>query len=437
MGLTRPSARRILLHETEALLQRLDRVRPLVTQIPSVPAAAIAPAAASAIDRFLDTGRDELRELVHGYRAWLEAAGNSVDPAEAQRRFVMVRLRFNRVLAHFETFSDVLVQRCEHDAGTLLHGLDVLAADALSLGAPYLEPSQVITHLDRGVGAAIRKARTRLPGGGENPVAIIRVPRERMVGSGVGASLVHEVGHQVAASLDLVGSLRAALRTWRATSGSDAPLWAVWDRWISEIIADFWAVGVLGIGGTLGLIQVVSLPRPFVFKVHLDDPHPVPWLRVHVSCALGSALYPDPQWEQLGALWDGLYPLAAAGPTSRVDLIRKLHAHLPSLVAVLLDHRPASCHGRRLRELVPWAERTPERLRALHEQWSHRRGALRNAMPSLAMAVLGQAKFDGRLAPHAESEIHTRLLRAWAIRGTLGISPGPPQQAAAPLRQAA
>ncbi len=49
-------------------------------------------------------------------------------------------------------------------------------------------------------GAAIRRARTRLPGGGDNPVAIIRVPRERMVGSGIASSLVHEVGHQAAAS---------------------------------------------------------------------------------------------------------------------------------------------------------------------------------------------------------------------------------------------
>jgi len=33
-------------------------------------------------------------------------------------------------------------------------------------------------------------------GGGENPVAIVRVPRERMVGNGIASSLVHEVGHQ-------------------------------------------------------------------------------------------------------------------------------------------------------------------------------------------------------------------------------------------------
>ena len=37
-----------------------------------------------------------------------------------------------------------------------------------------------------------------------NPVAIIRVPRERMVGHGIASSLVHEVGHQGAALLGLV-----------------------------------------------------------------------------------------------------------------------------------------------------------------------------------------------------------------------------------------
>ena len=92
-----------------------------------------------------------------------------------------------------------------------LSGLDVVAADALALPGYYDAPP-VICYLDRDIGAAIRRARTRMPGGGENPVAIIRVPRERMIGTGIASSLVHEVGHQAAALLDLVDSLRPALR---------------------------------------------------------------------------------------------------------------------------------------------------------------------------------------------------------------------------------
>ena len=138
-----------------------------------------------------------------------------------------------------------------------------------------------------------------MPGGGENPVAIIRVPRERMVGTGIASSLVHEVGHQAAALLDLVNSLRSVL--WRLQRGAGAArrAWQLWERWISEIVADFWSVARVGIASTLGLIGVVSLPRAFVFRLNVDDPHPMPWIRVKLSAAIGEALYPHPQWRRL------------------------------------------------------------------------------------------------------------------------------------------
>ena len=40
----------------------------------------------------------------------------------------------------------------------------------------YYEPPPVICYVDRGQGAAIRRAKTRLPGGRDNPVAVIRIP---------------------------------------------------------------------------------------------------------------------------------------------------------------------------------------------------------------------------------------------------------------------
>ena len=46
-------------------------------------------------------------------------------------------------------------------------------------------------------------------------MAIIRVPRERMVGSALASSLCHEVGHQGAALLDLMGSLQPELSRLR------------------------------------------------------------------------------------------------------------------------------------------------------------------------------------------------------------------------------
>ena len=87
---------------------------------------------------------------------------------EQQRRFVLIRLEFNDVLSQFDLFTEVITQRSEHETGVWLSGLDVLAADALRTRPPRagLEPPPVVCYLARGPGAAIRRARTRLPGGG-------------------------------------------------------------------------------------------------------------------------------------------------------------------------------------------------------------------------------------------------------------------------------
>lgn len=192
---TDPFAPWMLVQEARALLTRLARVKPFALYEPMVPAAGLSPLAQTAIERHLAEGRRELRGRVRGFLEWLHGPeGQRAAPAEQQRRFTFLRLRFNAVLSQFDLFADVLTQRSEHETGVWLSGLDVVAADALSLPDYYPSPS-VVCYLDRGVGAAIRRARTRLPGGGDNPVAIIRVPRERMVGSGIASSLVHEVGH--------------------------------------------------------------------------------------------------------------------------------------------------------------------------------------------------------------------------------------------------
>src|SRR5690606_31545589 len=115
---------------------------------------------------------------------------------------------FNAILSQVDIFADVLTQRSEHETGVWLRGIDEFAFDALVIPGNRFEAPRLVCYLDRGHGAAIRRARTRLPGGSSNPVAVIRVPRERMVGgSGIGSSVAHEVGHQGAALLDLVNSL--------------------------------------------------------------------------------------------------------------------------------------------------------------------------------------------------------------------------------------
>lgn len=411
-----------LMQESRALLTRLARVKPFALVEPMVPAANLLPAAQSAIEGHLIAGRHELRHLVQGFMDWLASpVTQRATAAEAQRRFAYLRLKFNAVLTQFDLFSDVVTQRSENESGVWLSGLDVFAADALALPGHYYQAPPVVCYLDRGPGAAIRRARTRLPGGGTSPVAVIRMPRERMVGSGIASSLVHEVGHQAAALLGLVESLRPVLRGLQQGAGEGAVAWRLYERWISEIVADFWSVARIGVTAPTGLMAVVSLPRAFVFRINVDDPHPVPWLRVKLSCAMGQALYPHPQWARLAAMWEAFYPPQGLDVES-LHLLQRLQALVPAFVSVLVQHRPAALRGRTLAQVLNVGQRQPLRLALLFRLWNQVPALMYRAPPSLVFAVIGQARSEGRVSPEDESLLLGKLLTHWALTSTLGTS---------------
>jgi hypothetical protein len=417
-----PYARWMLAQESRALLTRLARVKPFVLQETMLPAAGLLPRSQTAIESFLIGGRRHLKALVDQYLGWLgspRAAESSAE--EAQRRFSILRLRFNSVLMQFDLFNDVITQRSEDETGVWLSGLDVVSADALQLTDHYYDAPPVICYLDRGVGAAIRRARTRMPGGGENPVAIIKVPRERMVGSGIASSLIHEVGHQAAALLELVESLRPVLKGLQRGSPGESVAWQLWERWIPEIVADFWSVARIGVGSTTGLMGVVSLPRAFVFRLNFDDPHPAPWIRVKLSAAMGQALYPQPHWANLTQLWEEYYPLARLAPKQQ-RLFTMLDRTMPGLVAVLVNHRPALLRGRSLTEALNLGERHPFRLRALLARWRVAPEEMYQARPTVVFAAIGQGRVEGKISPEEESAVLAKLLTHWALQSTLRAS---------------
>jgi len=289
----------------------------------------------------------------------------------------------------------------------------VVAHDVLSLPG-YYESPPVLCFLDRGPGAAIRRARTRLPGGGSNPIALIQIPRERMTGTGVAASLAHETGHQAAALLGLVESLRPPL-TAASLGGRTG---ALWPRWISEIVADLWALARLGPTATSGLMAVLSLPRFFVFRVSVTDPHPPPWIRVRLSAALGHELYPHPQWAEMVELWDELHPLRGVPPLRRA-VLEELAGAAPTLARFLLDHRCEALSGARLGDVLRSDDRHPARLLAAARRPDWRR-ALGRARPALALALLGQARWLRTITPDQEREAVSKLLTRWAMQRALG-----------------
>ncbi len=414
----RPQSTELLLVEGSSLLARLDQLSPLALRETMVPAAALPPAASLPMERFLHAGRTALRAQVKSHLAWLSGPGRHADPAEQQRRFVAIRLRFNAILSQFDLFTEVLTQRSEHDTGVWLAGLDRVAADALTVTPLVTDPPPLICYLARGPGAAIRRARTRLPGGDRNPVGIIRVPRERMVGAGVASSLVHEVGHQGAALLGLVESLRAELARGPAGGPATAGAWHSLTGWISEVVADFWSVATLGVTASQGLLAVVSLPRYFVFRPSGDDPHPTPYLRLLISAAIGERIYPDPQWGQLADTWKALYPTSGLSAGQQAEFAA-IEGEIPAYVDRLAAHRSRALHDRALADAFPRRARSPQALRELAGQWHGELSVLARQPPTLVLAVLGQARAEGRLPADVESDLISTLLRVWALRASL------------------
>lgn len=413
---------RMLDQEAHAMLTRLDKFKPFVLHMPMVPAAAVPQTALVAIENYLAKGRHKLRKMVQEFIRWLHKQDSrNITPDKVQRKFTYLRLKFNASITQFDIFADVLTQRSEHEYGTWVAGLDAVAADALKLPGDFYQVPPVITYLDRGHGAAIRRARTRLPGSGKNPVAIIRIPRERMIGSSIASSLVHEVGHQGAALLGLINSLKPVLRGLQSGGEKDRIGWRCWERWISEILADFWSVAKVGVASTLGLIGVVSLPRAFVFRIALDDPHPIPWIRVKLSCAMGHMLYPHSQWHTLANVWESYYPRAGLDKNT-LELLSTLENTMPAFITLMVNHRPKALYGKSLMEVLSDSKRQPAQLANYYKSWRSSPDKMRTALPSLVFAVLGQAKADGRINSYEESRVLAELLSHWALSASLESS---------------
>jgi hypothetical protein len=414
------SAGWLLEQEARALLQRISRIKSFALQETMVPAAALSVEAQAAVERHLARTIYRLKSRIREFLTWIESPeGQRAPPHLCQRRFTLLRLRFNAVLSHIDIFGEAISQRSEADTGVWLGGLDVVCRDALALPG-LIEPPPIVCYLARGPGAAIRRARTRLPGGGENPIAIVRVPRERMISSGLASSLIHEVGHQGAALLGLVASLQHEMRR-PPPPGVTLRAWGLLSRWISEIVADFWSIARLGITSTAGLLGVVSLPAAFVFRITANDPHPTPYVRVKLSAAIGQALYPDPQWRRMTELWSSLYPITGLDGERR-GLFAELEESFPAFVRVLIRHRPSALRGRTLGQALSSPRCRPECLSALHEQRGGSVSKLGSLPPSLAFAVIGQARSDGVITPEYEADMLTALLRHWAWRSTVDAS---------------
>lgn len=412
MPVTNVYALDYLVGEAQSLITRLQQVKPFSMTMPMVKGASVSARALKEVTELLEKGKIELYNAVSKYIQKVKSS-KANDISSLQTAYTILKLRYNNILDQLDIFADVMAQRGEHEVGIWLSGMDVLAEDGLAICKDYTDVPALMVFLQRGHGAAIRRARTRLPGGDENPVAVIQIPRERMVGSGIASSLIHEVGHQAAESMELTKALRIELAKKIASAQKNKDAWKHYERWISEILADCWAMGHLGIAATLGLMGVVTLPKYFQFRLDLDDPHPAPYVRVKLSCAFGKALYPHEQWDKLWQLWKQFYSEDDL-PQDKKTLLQRLNEEEADFVKLVLQYKASVLKGKNLTDIFPVTKRQPAQLQQIFQQWKQQPGLIQKVPPTLLFAVTGQAKFDLVINAKEENNLLTQQLRYWA-----------------------
>lgn len=386
-----------LLRETTELLGKLQAAPP--------PLSAPVHAAGARVSRIAESIEQNLEArrlvLLRQVRRFVSRVQGQDPPLEAKEVLNRLRKRFDEYLSRRDAYADTLQQRIVPELGTWLGGMDVLAQDALP------SPSSLLTSVDRGDRARITQLYAV---DGALEASLVVIPHERLPSPFLAQSLLHEVGHAVAAEFDLVHALRAGLETVGLRHKR------IFSHWMSEITPDFWALLHLGPLSTAAVMHVVSYPHERVWELDSKDPHPTPWLRGLLSAHLGHAIQPHPLFGRLARQWTRTFPLSSA-PKQKQQTISELRAELPRVANRLLSQPIPRFRGLTLRDFVARRQRGFWRLAARSE------GPLDLLPPTLAVAALGQRFLAGPSDGPLPHDTMRSLLLTWGRRNFTGLQP--------------
>lgn len=228
-----------------ALLTRLERIKSFAMSETMVPAATLSMEAQAAVEPLPGQGRRELRTQLHpvhrlGGRP--EGAGTTrgspaalhVPATALQRRAVALR--------HLQRGPQPARREAEKLWRVWLAGLDVLLSHAGAARLRDVPPSSATWPE-----APAPPSGAHAPGcpASANPPPSSRIPRERMIGNNLASSLFHEVGHRRGPARP--GRVDAHRIARDAVTLGEAFAFGLWERWISEVIADVWSVARVGV----------------------------------------------------------------------------------------------------------------------------------------------------------------------------------------------
>ena len=272
-----------------------------------------------AVNRFIDTLREKLDEMVR----WVGAAANTArrDPTSERLRVLLERKQVagNRVLyveGIWDYYFDLFVQRLS-SFGERLLSVDRVAANCyedLYVGIGMAQPIPSLlpfSYARSGFSPATYRRGVPIPGLKFNPnlFPLISLPQHRLDNVWALSSVLHEVSHNLQADPGLWDEMPMHIYRRLTSEGRIAPKVAqVWARWHKEMMADMFALLLGGPAAVESLMDVVGRAPASTVKFNPLGVHPTSYLRVLISLVLMRRMGFDKMAGDLRRVWLRLYP---------------------------------------------------------------------------------------------------------------------------------
>jgi hypothetical protein len=278
-----------------------------------------------------------------------------------KRGLIQLRERYLRAEETIHFYTVAINSRTTPNMAALLRACDILCMKSMQeLLVPLAkETPAVLTYIDKGIGASILKAGLRLWDGNISPVAAIKVTQHNLFRP---TAIIHETGHQVAHILNWNDELAAML--FSKLSGQSQLVGAAFASWASEIAADAFAFVHTGYAAVAALHDVVSGAPQTVFAYHVNDPHPIGYVRVMLNIEMCRQFYGPGAWDDLELAFKNDYDINLVSFPSTA-LIKSCVEAIPAAVKLILNSGYRAFNSRSLAQMIPPDRASPQSLQKL------------------------------------------------------------------------
>lgn len=291
----------------------------------------------------------------------LDGATDANSLRSIKREVTTLREQYLKAEETINFYTVAINSRTTANVSALLRACDILCMKSMQeLLQPLGKPTpQVLTYVDKGIGASILKAGLRLWDGNISPIAAIKVTQHNLFRP---TAIIHETGHQVAHILGWNDELASALE--QNLSNHPQVVGSACSNWASEIAADAFAFVHTGYASVAALHDVVSGTPATVFAFHARDPHPISYVRVMLGVEMCRQFYGAGPWDQLEAAFKNDYDINLVNYPS-VGLINMCVAALPDMVRVILKSPYRAFNNQSLSQIIQPEKVSPKELQKL------------------------------------------------------------------------